>query len=202
MAELAALAGSIASAVGSTAATVGSAVGSAASAVGSAVGAASPYLSAAGTAASVGGTVLEGLSAQAQSKADVAAAQYARKEAQKKANEELAAAGREAQEKRAEGERLRSRQVAVAAASGGGTKNPTILDILADTDARTDYLTSSIMYGGKSRAAGYIDQGNLGVWKAKTAKSQANSAFAGSILEGFSQAATGIYKAKKDGLFG
>jgi hypothetical protein len=203
MAELAVLASTIAAGAAQAATATAGAIGTAASA-------AAPYAGLAATAATVGGTVLEGVSAKNQAEADaragMQAAEIQKRSLEAKAAEERAAAGREAQEKRKEGELLKSRQVALAASSGGGTANPTILDILGDTESRTSYLANSAVYGGEQRAAGLKDQANFGTWQAKTqaasSKAKGDAAFSGSLLEGFGAAAEGIYRFKKDRAYG
>jgi hypothetical protein len=168
MAELAALASSIAITVAEAApaaATVAEA------------------LPAIGTALSVGGTVVGGIAAKNEG-------EFAAKQAKRQATEERAIASREAEDQRLKTALVLSKQKAGAAASGAGVLNPTILDIMGDTAQAGDYAARSIVAGGANRSAGLMDQ-------AAAAKYRGNSAFAGAMLEGLGEAATGTYKMKK-----
>lgn len=66
--------------------------------------------------------------------------------------EEFAAAQREARERALESELIMSRQLAVAAASGGGAGDdaPTIVKLMTRTAERGDYATRSVLYQGES----------------------------------------------------
>lgn len=133
-----------------------------------------------GTGASVVGGIAAGQ--QAKSDADFQAMQLERK-----ANEEKAAAQREASDKRQEGLLVQSRQQALAAASGGGagTDAPTIAKIMSDTAGKTEYNANSVMYGGNERAAGFLDQ-------AAATRASGKAAYQGSLLGAFGSAASGI----------
>ena len=117
------------------------------------------------TAASVGGTVLSGLAAAQQGKAMEA-------EAKRQATEERAIASRRGEERRMDTARVISRQKAVAASSGAGVTNPTILDIIGDTAQRGSFLERTET-DTRARRAG-------------------QSAFAGSILEGIGTGAKAL----------
>lgn len=71
---------------------------------------------------------------------------------------EFAAAQREARLREIEGQLIMSRQQALAAASGGGAgpEAPTILKIMADTEASANYGAASVLYGGASRQDDYL----------------------------------------------
>jgi hypothetical protein len=75
-----------------------------------------------------------------------------------KAAEERAAGQRSALERRADAEKVMSRQKALAAASGAGVTG-TVLDLLEDTAGGGEYLASSEMFGAESLTAGFLDQG-------------------------------------------
>src|SRR5687767_8789375 len=70
---------------------------------------------------------------------------------ERQAADERAAAGRAAIERRTDTDRVISKQVAGAAASGAGG-GPSLLDIIGDTAARGEYQAQSEMYAGESRA--------------------------------------------------
>lgn len=136
-----------------------------------------------GTAISGVGTIAGG--AAAKRNADFEAAQL-----DMKAKEETAAAQREAEEKRREGIIVNSRAQAVAAASGGGAgfDAPTIVKLMGKTAGESEYNAQSVMYGGKSRAAGLRDS-------AKGRRAEGKAALTGSVFSAFGSGATGISKA-------
>lgn len=122
-----------------------------------------------------------------QGRAQKAAYNYQAEMDKRKGQEELAASQREAIDKRGEGDRLMSRQRAVAAASGGGVVNPTILDIFGDTAQQAEYNAQAQLYGGESRRRGALDQAAL-------AKAKGQAAMRGSIFEGIGQGLGGLSK--------
>lgn len=70
---------------------------------------------------------------------------------------EYAAAQREAEQKRLEGELVMSRQQAYAAASGGGggASDPTIVQILGDTATRSKANSDAVLYAGDGARDSY-----------------------------------------------
>lgn len=100
----------------------------------------------AGTAVTAGATIYSGMQQQQM------AEEIARQEELAGKNE-FAAAQREADERRMAGALLMSRQQAIAAASGAGAGSdaPTIMKILGDTAARTQYGVDTSMYQGEQR---------------------------------------------------
>ena len=111
-----------------------------------------------GTLLGLGGNLLSGAGSIA---GGMNAAQMAKAQArilERQAEEEKAAARREAMRKREEGERIGSRQLALAAASGGGVNDPTVLNIMGDTAAETEIHAEEIEYGGSVRAADLLNQ--------------------------------------------
>lgn len=113
-----------------------------------------------GTIAAVAGAGAAGISAyatiqqgqQAKEQAEIAARQE-----EAAGTAEYAAAQRQAEERRMEGRLVMSRQQALAAASGAGAGDdaPTIVKILSDTAARTEYGVQSELYGGLTRRDDY-----------------------------------------------
>jgi hypothetical protein len=107
---------------------------------------------------------------------------------QAQGKEELAASQREAQEKRREAQLANSRQIAIAAGSGAGVTNPTVVDIFEDTAERGEYLAQTELYGGKSRKAGYEDKAAASRFKGKAART-------GSIFDALATGLSGASKA-------
>lgn len=182
--ELFAIGSALASGLGSAAAgTAGAAAGAAAGTGAAAAGTGlslGTMLSAAGTVAGVGGTLAAGYAGKQASEQE--AAQYRRRAA-----EEKAAAGREAYMQRERNEEVISRQRAVAASSGAGVVNPTVLDLFGDTAQRGEYLANTITYGGEQRARSAIDNANA-------AKAKGKSLWTGSLLDGLAQGISGYSK--------
>lgn len=130
------------------------------------------------------GTGIQTGAAIAKGKAAQQAGDYNAMMLERKAAEERASAQRSAFERRHDMERVISKQVAGAAASGGGF-GPSLLDVIGDTAARGEYQAQADMYGGEARARALKDQ-------AKLARFEGDQAYAGSILEGVGGFAMGM----------
>jgi hypothetical protein len=139
------------------------------------------FFSAAGAGLGAIGTVKAGQAADAQAKQDAL-----NMEAQGK--EELAASQREAFQKRREGALINSRAQAVAAASGGGADDPTIVRLMTQTAKDAETNAGSVMYGGISRRRGLFDS-------ARARRTEGKASLLGSAYGGFGQAASGLGKA-------
>lgn len=135
--------------------------------------------------ATIAATGLQVMGTIQQGKSQQAALNYEAQMRDKKAAEERAASQRTSIEKRREGELAMSRGKAIAAASGAGVVNPSILDIYSETAQRSEYNAQTELYGGESRARGEMDQAAL-------ARAKGKAAMKGSILEGIGQGFSGI----------
>lgn len=104
--------------------------------------------------------------------------------------EELAAAQRDAIERRLEARLTLSKQQAAAAASGGGAgaDAPTIVRLMTETAQRADYGVQSTLFGGYSRRSTYFQS-------AKNARTTGGNNFIGSLLEGAGELLGGGAKA-------
>lgn len=138
-------------------------------------------MTAAATGLQVMGTLQQGRASQA-------ALNYEASERERQAAVERAASQREAIEKRTETDRVLSRQRALAAASGAGVINPSILDIYGNTAQQGEYNAQAALYGGEDRARGQLSQAVANRFKAK-------AAYKGSLLEAGGQAFAGAGKA-------
>lgn len=130
------------------------------------------------------GTGIQAGSRIAAGQAQVQAADYNAKMLERASAEERAVAQRTAMERRLETDRVLSKQIALAAASGAGG-GPSLLDIIGDTAARGEYQAQGEMYTGESRARNLQDRGKLAKWEAA-------NAYRGSILEGVGSLALGF----------
>jgi len=139
-------------------------------------------LAAIGTLVSAAGTVAAGA-------AEKRNADYVAKQEEMKANEEMAAAGREATQQKTEADLAASRAQALAASSGGGAGSdaPTIVKLMGDIAGQGELNAGTTLYGGQSRAAGLRDS-------ARGRRAAGKASFLGSIASGFGQAASGLAK--------
>lgn len=140
-------------------------------------------LFAVGSGIDIGSKLAAGMNAQSAGEAQA-------RSLKQQAAEELATGVRDGREKRKEMEKVISRQRAVAAASGAGVSNPTILDLIGDTAQRGEFLAQDEVAKGKARAAGLKDKAKLATWSG-------GNAMTGSIFDAVGTAAGDIYKYDK-----
>jgi hypothetical protein len=114
----------------------------------------------AGTALSAVGTVAGGVAAKNQAEAQAQAAE-------RQANEVQAASQREAIQRSREAKLLISRQTALAAASGGGAADPSILTNAGNIAARGKFNADSALYEGSAAAAGLQDTAAVSRWQGR-----------------------------------
>ncbi|TCL70652.1 hypothetical protein [Rhizobium sp. BK251] len=143
-----------------------------------------------GTVATVAGTALTAAGTLAAGKAEKTNQDYIAKQEDQKANEEMAAAQREAQQNRKEAIFANSRAQALAASSGGGAGSdaPTIVKLMSDTAGQGELNAGTTLYGGVQRAAGLRDS-------AKGRRAAGRASYLGSQLGAFGQVASGVGKA-------
>lgn len=132
-----------------------------------------------GTAVSAAGTIAAG-NAAAKS------AEFEAKQLDRKADEERAAAQREAMQQRKETDFVQSRAQAVAAASGLGALDETVLDLAGDLEQEGAYRERMIQYSGSERAAGYRDAAKGRRVSGQAARQGAMFSAAGTLLSGAS----------------
>lgn len=146
----------------------------------------------AGTALSAVGAIASGNAQSAGLKAQAAAAE-------RQASEERAASQREAMVRAKEARLMMSRQQAVAAASGGGATDPTVLDIMGDTAQQGEFNTQSALYEGEARGRGLEDQAAISRMQARQAKLAGFIGAGSTMLSGVSEFSKGW--AKRSGGF-
>lgn len=84
-------------------------------------------------------------------------------------------------------ENIQSRALALAAASGGGVTNPTVLNILADIEAEGEYRSLTQLYTGEDEARGMEAQA-VSLRRTGRAKEKiGNLKSVGTILTGVSE---------------
>lgn len=121
-------------------------------------------------ALAIGGKVVSGvgtiLSAQSQAKA-------LKKEARQldaQAGTERASSQRAAMEERRQARLAQSRGLALAAASGGGADDPTVMNLLADLEGEGEYRALTSLYEGEEQGRSLEAQADARRKEAKNAK--------------------------------
>ncbi len=124
-----------------------------------------PIAMVAGSALSAGGTIL-GANSEAKG--------LRREAAQLEANagQERASSQREAFEARREGRFAASRALAIAAASGGGADDPTIVNAMADLEGDAEYRARVALYEGNVAGDDLERQAKARRREAKSVKTQ------------------------------
>lgn len=110
-----------------------------------------------GAVSSVAGGAVSAAGSLQQGRAAKEAADTEALQLEMKGREEFAAAQRDAFAKRKEGTLANSRLQALAAASGGGADDPTIIKLMSGISTDAEYNAQTELYGGKSRRAGLFD---------------------------------------------
>ncbi|MGV2104395.1 hypothetical protein [Rhizobium sp. 21-4511-3d] len=105
---------------------------------------------AAGTVTQIAGTLQAGREAKAKY-------QYQQKVAEAQGDEAMASAQRDAAERYREGQLIQSQQRAAIAGAGGDLTDPSVIDLLNDTQDRVNYAADSEIYKGTQQQRGYDD---------------------------------------------
>lgn len=135
-----------------------------------------------GTLFSLGGSVLQAVSGSNQAKATEQAAAANQVQLNNKANAD-AASGERAQEQQLQKTKMvQSRATALAAASGGGASDPTVLNLVGDIGAQGEYNAAMELYNGQSRATTDINQGQNDVYEAQQKAAQLRTRGYGAFL--------------------
>lgn len=98
------------------------------------------------------GIIEQGRMAKIQAQRQRVYAEFNEQEANKQAGQAIAISQRAAQEQRRQGNYEASRALAVAAASGGGVTDPTIVKLIADTKGEGAYRANVALYEGEAQA--------------------------------------------------
>lgn len=121
--------------------------------------AAAPYLAVAGTVLTAGSLFAAGEAEEdigrarlAAAERDKAAKEFEAEQLEVLAKQEVAASQREALEEERQAKLRASRALAVAAASGGGASDPTVIDIIANLRGEGAYRAGLRLYEGEERA--------------------------------------------------
>jgi hypothetical protein len=101
------------------------------------------------------------------------------------AGQAQAASQRTAIQRRREGNLVASRVRAVAAASGAGVTDPTIIGLGADIENQADYNVATALYEGNLRAHDLTDQANMARYGGRQAKKASQVLAQGTMLAGY-----------------
>jgi hypothetical protein len=109
-----------------------------------------PVIAAVAGIATIGGAIISSVGRYQQGQAEQAADYSQAQDYESIGRQEFAAAQRDALEAKVQGQLVESRQQAVAAASGGGAgaDAPSVIRLMTETGARTQYAADSAMYRG------------------------------------------------------
>lgn len=139
----------------------------------------------AAAAASIGGSIVSGLGQMQAGKAAKVGADFQAAQMRQQAGQERAASQRVAIEKRREATIAQSRAQAVAAASGGGATDKTVLDLTGGLAQQGEYNALSALFEGEESARGM----ELGATSAQMQGKQAKKA---GMIGGMTTIASGI----------
>lgn len=122
------------------------------------------------TAIALGGNLLEAAGGFSQGVAIKRAAKASKRYLNQMAKQEFAIAQREAFEEQKQAELLASRALAVAAASGGGASDPTVMNIIGDIHGEGALRAGLELYKGKTRADALQFEGEMLMFEARNQK--------------------------------
>jgi len=160
----------------------------------------------AGTAMSAMGTIAQGNLAAKQGAAQQQALNYQAQQQEMQAGQERAAAQRNAYGRRKEARLVASRGQAVAAASGGGALDPTVVNLLGDVEAEGEYQALMEMYGGEQSARNLESGATLNRYEGQQAYAAGQAKKRGARTAAFAQVVSGVgqagYMGYKANMFG
>lgn len=139
---------------------------------------------------------------RARGKAEQEAAYDEAHQMEAKGKEEFAAAQRDAMAKRKEGNIANSRIQALAAASGGGADDPTVVKLMTGVTSEAEYNAQTDMYGGISRKEGLFTGARNRRKSGDASLLGSQYAATGQLLAGFSRAGSKIATMATGGGFG
>ena len=130
------------------------------------------------------GGVVSGIAANNQ-------AEYEAQQQEMQGKEEFASSQRDAQQQRKEAEIVNSRAQALAAYSGAGASDLTIIKLMTETAGQGEYNAQTSIYGGEQRKRGLFDA-------AEGTRMSGKSALIGSFLGAAGTLASGFGKYRQD----
>lgn len=147
------------------------------------IGAASGTLSTIGT---VAGTAMSALGARNAGIAANQESEYRAQEEQVQAGQALASSQRQQVEDIRQMRLVESRGQAVAAASGAGALDPSVMDIMGDLETQGRYKSAVAGYEGQDSAANLNDKANLDLFSGSQSQSAGNIKAISTVMSGAS----------------
>lgn len=148
-------------------------------------------LMAAGIGLQARGQLQQGKAAEVAGAARQQAANYEAAQLRVQSGQVIAASQRQAQEERRKSTLLQSRALALAAASGAGASDHTVVDIISDIAAEGAYRASVALYEGKETARGLRMQADATQYSGEVSRAEGKAgqdayqlAALGSLLSG------------------
>lgn len=141
------------------------------------------------SAAGAIGTLLSAKGSADSGKAADRAARYRARQLEQNAGQAVAAATMEAQEEERKSALIASRAIAVAAASGAGVLDPTVVRILQGIEAEGALASATQMYNGYEEARGMREQAKATRFEGKAYKRAGRTKALSTILGGARDAA-------------
>jgi hypothetical protein len=129
---------------------------------------------------SIFGSLQQGAAAQA-------AGEYQNVMDQRQGIQDVASSQRQMIEQQQKNDMVMGRQIALAAASGGGVQNPTIASIYGQTAGKGDYMARVPLSQGQQRQWALDVEGQNAQWKGDVANDAAQLSAIGSGLTGLSK---------------
>jgi hypothetical protein len=141
------------------------------------------------TALSVGSTFMSAIGQRNAGIAENQRAQYVAKQMEVNAGQERAAAQRRAQEQRRRGDLAQSRAQSLAAASGGGALDPSVVDIMGGLEEESEFNALSDLYEGEERARDLESNATVTRWSGNQANKAGYMAARTTMLSGIGNVA-------------
>ena len=145
-----------------------------------------------GTALMNSGTLLSSVGALGSARAMSSLAGFNADLLESSADDQIAAGQREALEQKRQANLAMSRAQAVAAASGGGAADPTVINVIGDIAAEGEYNARVADYSGRERARNTQLQAAAERAKGGAAETAGYINAAGTLLSGFSKTYGGM----------
>lgn len=131
-----------------------------------------------------GGTALQGYGQLRAGRKAKEAADFEASQLEQKAGQTLATSQRAALEEERQGRLQQSRALAIAAASGGGASDPTVVNLMGNLAAETNYRKMVALYEGKTEAEQLRTQADITRAGGREAKKASQIQALGTILSG------------------
>lgn len=148
------------------------------------------------------GAGIQAQGALERGKAEKEAADTEALQLEDRGREDFAASQREAFAKRREGVLLNSRAQALAAASGGGADDATVVKLMSGVASEAEYNAQTVMFGGTQRKRGLFEAASNRRKGGNASLLGSQYEAAGAIFGGVSRAAGKVASMASGGSFG